>query len=1192
MNTKVKKITSVFLSIATAATMYGAMVPIVSAITIAELSAQITALQAQLLALQGQSATGYTFSADLKMGSTGADVKNLQMVLNKDAATQVAASGVGSPGYETEYFGSLTKAAVVKFQNKYASEILTPIGLTTGTGYVGSMSRAKLNAMGGVVITPPVTPPGTPAPVGTGLTVETGVQPVASLAPALATRIPFTVVKFTASADGDITVDSLTAERTGLASDVVFSAVLLLDENGVQLGLDKTLNSVHQVILSEDFVVKAGTSRTMTIAANRAAAATHGGEIAYFALVAVNTSATVNGTLPITGTGQTINETLVLGSVTNTRGSLDPATTATKEVGTTGYTFSSIKVTAGSAEKVRLFSIRWNQSGSAATGDLANIKTYVDGTAYDTVVSSDGKYYTSTFGGGLVIDKGFSKEISIKGDIAGGSARTIDFDIYKTTDLYLKGETYGYGITPSTSGTGFSTGNPWYGASAVTVSAGTLNVAKSTSVAAQNIAINLADQPLGGYEIEAKGEPVSVASMVFTVASTTGSGYGLLTNVSLYDENGKVIAGPVDGVQTSTVLNQTVTFTDTVTFPIGKHIYTLKGKVASTIGSNGTYIVSTTPSDSATVANQWTTVKGQTTGVTIYVTPYSAVAASTMTVKAGSLAVSVSTIPLAQSVIAGTSQFTFANYVLDAGNSGEDVSINSFITAYDAVPTTRMTSLTNCSLFDGSTALNTGSNVKNPATFTTAAVASSTTFTFDTPLVITKGTTKNLAMKCDIAGSATTDDRFRWGYDDGQDLTVTGKVSGQDVVESETESFGQFMTIAAQGTYTVVDDSTPGYSIVSSGTTGVTLLQLKFAATNEDVDITRVGFELSDVASTTRNALVGNKVTLYDGVTAVGTAEFSTTNYATSSLIAAGAFRVPSGGTKTMLVKGDIAGISGTVGPLIQSGYMMRLAYDGNAIGLNGGNYGKGVSSGATVNNTSSDVTATGVRIMKAYPTFAKVDLSTNERILQTVAEASLYKFKITANSGDVYLYKVTITVSSSTLTATTTKPGLYAYTDSGYSLADTTFDSSGLLNESNYVNGKGINSFTACGTPAAPSKNPLSLEIYPAQTAGATTTYKIPSGVTRYFALKEDVCSVEATASVTEYITVKLEGDTAYSVNAATLMETATGADGDTNDDFIWSPNSTSSSNYISDLDFTNGYGVIGLPGTNMAQEILTSAN
>jgi len=97
----------------------------VQAATVEELQAlinslnqQIAALQQQLASLTGGSAsTGtYCFTTDLKKGMTSNDVKNLQIVLNKDAATQVATTGAGSPGNETTYFGPLTRAAVIKFQ--------------------------------------------------------------------------------------------------------------------------------------------------------------------------------------------------------------------------------------------------------------------------------------------------------------------------------------------------------------------------------------------------------------------------------------------------------------------------------------------------------------------------------------------------------------------------------------------------------------------------------------------------------------------------------------------------------------------------------------------------------------------------------------------------------------------------------------------------------------------------------------------------------------------------------------------------------------------------------------------------------------------------------------------------------------------------------------------------------------------
>ncbi len=1227
MSIKTKTI-SVFLSIATTLWLSGAVMPMMAsaaALTQAQITAIVSLLQSfgadsatvsnVQAALTGGAVSGttggtYTFATDLKLGSTGADVKNLQIVLNKDAATQVAVSGAGSPGNETTSFGSLTKAAVIKFQNKYASEVLTPVGLTAGTGYVGSMSRAKLNTLsGGTTGTTgtPVTPGAVVVtPQGKGLTVTAGTQPTSSLDPLNSSRVPYTVVNFTASSDGDVVVNSLVVERTGLANDAAISGVVLLDENNLQVGLEKTLNSVHQVTLTEPFTVKAGQTRTMTIAANRGAvsATSYAGQVAYFALVSVNTSATVNGALPITGSGQTINESLTIGSVTMARGPLDPnASSTSKEIGTTGFTFSSVKVTAGSAEKVSLRSIRWYQSGSAATGDLANIKTYVEGVAYDTTVSSDGKYYTASFGNnGISIDKGFSKEIYVKGDIAGGSARTIQFDIYKTTDLYLVGETYAYGITPPTSTTvsGFHAANPWYYAFSVTISSGTMNVSKATSIEAQNIAINLASQPLGGFIVDVKGEPISVAAMTFRAAIWKGTGTGVaytsdLTNISMYDENGAVVSGPVD----ITASSPNIAFSDTVTFPIGIHTYTLKGKVTTDYANNDTISASTTP------ASDWTTVKGSVTGNTI--TPSGGtITGSTMTVKSGALAVSVSSVPLAQTVIAGASQFTFANYVLDAGNSGEDVSLNAIITAYDLVPTTNPTTLTSCRLYDGAAVLNSGSNIKNPT-----AAASTTSFTFDSPLTIPKGTSKTLALKCDIAGNATAGEKFAWGYDDGQNLSPVGKTSGQDIAETETDSVGQYMTIAAAGTYTVVDDSTPGYTVVSAGTTGATLLKLRFAATTEDIDVYRVNFILGGLAASSSALDLANRtVSLYDAANptvSIATAQFSTSVYATSTLIASGAFRIPSGSYKTLLVKGDIAGISSTIGPLIASGDLLRVAYDGGSNGSANGNYGKGVSSGSTVDGpTQTNITPTGVRIMKAYPSFAKIDLTTSEKILQIGTLKPVYKFSITANAGDVYIYKLTFGVSSSTQTATSTKFGLYAYTDSTFSLADTAFSTDGLVNAGSCYNGFNTGkSAQAISTGADGLYNGIVggvVEIFPDQGLttiacnDATTTYKIPSGLTRWFALKASIYQVVAKTTATEYINVNLQGDAAFPVAMATLMGkagltgTPAGVNGDTNNDFIWSPNSTTSSISINNLDWTNGYGLVGLPTVSTADEILTN--
>jgi len=50
-------------------------------------------------------------------------------------------------GLVTGNFLSLTQLAVIRFQEKYAAEILASLDLTQGTGYVGQMTRTKINGM-------------------------------------------------------------------------------------------------------------------------------------------------------------------------------------------------------------------------------------------------------------------------------------------------------------------------------------------------------------------------------------------------------------------------------------------------------------------------------------------------------------------------------------------------------------------------------------------------------------------------------------------------------------------------------------------------------------------------------------------------------------------------------------------------------------------------------------------------------------------------------------------------------------------------------------------------------------------------------------------------------------------------------------------------------------------------------------
>jgi len=82
----------------------------------------------------------FQFKNDLQVGSQGSEVQELQKCLAKDPDVYPEAETTG-------YFGDKTKAAVIKFQEKYKEEILTPYGLNQGTGRVLKSTREKLNQL-------------------------------------------------------------------------------------------------------------------------------------------------------------------------------------------------------------------------------------------------------------------------------------------------------------------------------------------------------------------------------------------------------------------------------------------------------------------------------------------------------------------------------------------------------------------------------------------------------------------------------------------------------------------------------------------------------------------------------------------------------------------------------------------------------------------------------------------------------------------------------------------------------------------------------------------------------------------------------------------------------------------------------------------------------------------------------------
>ncbi len=1114
-------------------------------------------------ALNGQATTGttgttatassYTFTKDLTVGSTGADVKALQQFLNAHGAT-VATSGAGSAGMETSTFGPATKAALVKFQSAN--------GITPASGYFGPKTRAFIASMGGTTTTTTTTggTTTTTTATGPGVTIAMATQPANSLAPVNASRVPFTTFTLTNNTSSSVTISSVTVQRAGLAQDAAFNGVVLVDQNGLQVGIAHTFNSNHQANIGDNFTLAAGQSMTYTVAGNmETSAGGYAGQIAQLQVVAVNTTVPVSGSLPIVGASQTINETLSLGSVSTSTSSYDPGTNQNKHIGDTAVRFSGIRFTAASAEDLKLNSIRWRQTGTASASDISNVVTLVNGTSYPTTVDSTGKYYTTVFPNGILISKGNSVDVYVQGDITGSGAatRTVQMNIDKVTDVYFVGQLYGFGIAPS------GTLQPWYTGYTTTILGGSATTVQNNSaVAAANIPVNVNNTVLGGFTTSFLGEPVSVSKMVFTVSSTSPSNAaGHLTSVSIVDQNGSVVAGPVDEAS-----DGTLTFTDTVTIPVGTQNYTLEGKVPSTAANGDTYYLSTTPS------SQWTNITGQITGNTVSLSSLSnAIAMNTMTVKGAALTITASPNPVAQSIVAGNG-VTLANVQLDASQSGEDVRLNNFIVSAAGTGTTNLGALNACQLYNGATALNSGSNVLQ------SVASGSNTITFDQALTVPKGTVMTLALKCNISTSISDQATLTFGVNSGYAYTATGVQSGNSIAFSAsnvTTATSGTQTVSSKGTVTATAASSavaqPSLAITAAGTTGVTVGYVKFHATNEAVNLTKVGLTLGYGTYGSKSTGAGNssnngvndvaQAYIYNGSTLVGTASFTGTGATATSTLTSPVVLAKDADT-VLTIKADLASVgvsaAGGIGDTLT---IDPLNYEGS-----GANSGQTIKGGATQG-------VNGVQLFRTAPTVAFVSNSTNPNGTNVV----LKKFTITAGAANpVGIYQMAFTIATSSASAYNFK--LYGYTDSGYS--------QGISSQGS---GTGQIGGATCATQTSCVNNPTAVF-----TVASSIPFQIPAGSTYYFALLGTV-TPNATAN-NWTISPTLLGDAAISTIggtptyiatttaaiAASGITASTGAGTLAGSDFIWSDNATTTAGQY-DVDWTNGYQVAGLPSTGI---------
>ena len=885
----------------------------------------------------------------------------------------------------------------------------------TGFGFNFSMPVSGSTAgltVGANYCAESVTPTPTPTPsTSTGvLTMSLASDtPAAGIAVENAARVGFTKVNFTATG-GDVTIDSMTVERTGVAQDAAFADIILLDVSNStsvamsnQIGNEKSLSSDHKSVFGDDITVKNGTTKSILVAANMGATL-NAGQTAYLGVVAVQVlgSATSSGSLPLTGNGQTFEGNVAIGTVTVANGGQNPAA-STQNVGVVDYVVSSIKITAGGQEDIEISKIRFYQNGTAADGDVKNLELMVDGSVVGTVAAVVNKGADFVFTPPIVITKGNNKDFNLRLDLVDGSSRTVSFDVDKKTDIVAKGKTFGYFRVPTYD----NTTSPFYNANNTTIDVGTISFSKGV-LPTLNVAEGSSNQPIGALKVTVQGEPIRVTQLVLGVSIAGGGDTTDVTDITVKDATGAVVAGPVDP-DTTVAARDTATSTDTIIFPVGTNTYTVYGKLSSDFSDGSTIIVDLPDPDTLITA------KGNVTNQTITANPTSDLSLDTVTVRTATLLVSTSSSPASQSVIIGAANFTFSNFILNASNSGEDIRVSSLALAHKTDDdTTREDQIANLQLYNGSTALAPIVQPTNRASATTAT----TTITFTSPVVITKGGSVTLTLKGDIVNGAAAD-LHQWACLGSACVTATGASTGNTVTATvtNTASDGATMTLATSGTFTLSSDAsspTQG-ALLTGGVSKATAGVLLFTAQNEDVDLTTLHFQT--VNAVNQGDLLDEyaMVYLFDGDTQIASQAPTTTDRVTFTGLD-GKLRMTKGVGKKLTVKVDSAAVTNQQGDGNTAdagdGVSFDVAQDAYS--------GKGVSSGTKVTDGNMSGTFTGQQftVYKSVPTWSKVALSSNT--LTNSSGLPLFRFKLTADAkGDIGFYRASFAITTTTATIT-----------------------------------------------------------------------------------------------------------------------------------------------------------------------------
>ncbi len=917
-------------------------------------------------------ASSCSFTKDLTVGAKGGDVTCLQ--------TGLIAGGFSLPAGATGFFGSQTKAAVIAWQK--ATKI------TPAAGYFGAISRAHWNLSGTTTTTTggttstttPVTGNGlkvslaATSPNGTALVQGQGIADLAEYTFANPTSAP-------------INVTSLSFKRIGVSDDSTLSNVYLY--NGVNRITDSAgvSNSTFSFNNAAGlFTVPAGSTYTVTVRSD--IAANTAGQQLGVSLTAVGSNGTLDSSVsfPINGGLQAVSAATLAGvsfdttTLPSTNGSLSP---------TADYTVWQNTVSV-STNSVKLSSMKFTNLGSIDAAYVTNLRLFVDGVQVGSAVPALNADRTVTFdlSASPVSLTAASHIVKVLANITGGSSRTLQLSLQRSSDAMFVDSQLGQPVTPTVGSSVFSARTSGLQTIASVSGTSGVSVSKAAASPVNDIPVGATSVKMASFNFLASGEAVKVQDLYVYSTDSKNTKGGL--------KNGKIFVNGVQVGSTKDIGYDSTTKTD---FSLGSSLIIPAGTVTTVdIYADAKTSTSTNLSAGETVsvslAAGSSNGQGQSSLNAVDVPATTDVAGNTITITSSALTASKYSGYGDQTVLKGTSGARLGAFTLSAGST-EGVNVNTI-----AMNLNNAEDVTNLVLKDHDTGAQLGSTITTPS-------ASGNSFSVN--FTVPASGTKTVDIYGDVLTTATSTATIK--------ATLTTSTTGTGAVTSTSASISltglQTITVGSGLLTMAVGASAPVNSNVVAGASQVQVGDFTFTSQNSPYTVQKLEFAIPTSAATSTTGVTLSYKDV-NGATQTATAAIAASSTATSTATFSGlSFYVP---------VNESADLSVLVGiPTIANGATSGAAITAtllHAVGFQAvDSTGNATTSIGTANVASSANTGYGkMYVRKSIPTFAGQSLSSSAEPVGS----DLYKFTVTADvAGAVDLGQVSFKVSTTTVNVT-----------------------------------------------------------------------------------------------------------------------------------------------------------------------------